>query len=242
MKGALASAAGDSRPARTGRRPGAPRHRAGRGIRGGGRAGRRAARGRGLRRRLRDHRRADRHACRRRRQGRRRDAPARRRSGCPRRDPWLGENAIPRAWWTCSALFSRYRLHALGASTGRRSTSAESSAGTPSTKCPTPASSTWTCATCPSRTPDAILDEVRGIPGATVVSTFKRPPAQVDPELPSCARCATRPRRIRTGETMSVGRDGASGTRCRSCARALSPRSSSGRSAPVTTGPRNGSR
>ena len=62
----------------------------------------------------------------------------------------------------------------------------------------------------PEQDPDAILDEVRGIPGATVVSTFKRPPAQVDPELPFVrALCdATAP--YTNGETMSVGRDGAS--------------------------------
>ena len=36
----------------------------------------------------------------------------------------------------------------------------------------------------PEQDPEAILAEVGGIPGATVVSTFKRPPAMVDPDSP----------------------------------------------------------
>jgi succinyl-diaminopimelate desuccinylase len=62
----------------------------------------------------------------------------------------------------------------------------------------------------PEQDPEMILDEVRGIAGATVVSTFKRPPAHVDPELPFVrALCeATAP--YTDGETTSVGRDGAS--------------------------------
>ena len=62
----------------------------------------------------------------------------------------------------------------------------------------------------PEQDPEAILDEVRGIPGATVVSTFRRPPALVDPESPFVrALCAaTAPHT--NGETTSVGRDGAS--------------------------------
>jgi succinyl-diaminopimelate desuccinylase len=62
----------------------------------------------------------------------------------------------------------------------------------------------------PEQDPEAILDEVRGIPGATVVSTFKRAPALVDAESPFVrALCdATAP--YTNGETTSVGRDGAS--------------------------------
>ena len=62
----------------------------------------------------------------------------------------------------------------------------------------------------PEQDPDAILGEVAGIPGATIVSTFKRPPAMVDPESPFVrALCAaTAPHT--NGEVTSVGRDGAS--------------------------------
>jgi succinyl-diaminopimelate desuccinylase len=62
----------------------------------------------------------------------------------------------------------------------------------------------------PEQDPAAILDEVAGISGATIVSTFKRPPAQVDPESPFvqalCAAAAPHHR----DEVTSVGRDGAS--------------------------------
>jgi succinyl-diaminopimelate desuccinylase len=62
----------------------------------------------------------------------------------------------------------------------------------------------------PEQEPDAILAEVEGIPGATIVSTFRRPPAMVDPESPFVrALCAaTAPHH--DGEVTSVGRDGAS--------------------------------
>ena len=62
----------------------------------------------------------------------------------------------------------------------------------------------------PEQDPDAILAEVDGIPGASIVSTFRRPPAMVDPESPFvralCAAAATH----HHGEVTSVGRDGAS--------------------------------
>jgi succinyl-diaminopimelate desuccinylase len=62
----------------------------------------------------------------------------------------------------------------------------------------------------PEQDPESILEEVGGIAGATVISTFKRPPAAVDPELPFVkALCeATAPHLA--GEVTSVGRDGAS--------------------------------
>ena len=51
----------------------------------------------------------------------------------------------------------------------------------------------------PEQDPEAILAEVEGIPGATIVSTFRRPPAMVDPESPFvralCAATASAPRR-----------------------------------------------
>jgi succinyl-diaminopimelate desuccinylase len=62
----------------------------------------------------------------------------------------------------------------------------------------------------PEQEPDAILDEVRTIPGAEIVSSFQRPPAMVDPQSvyvrALCAAAAPHT----AGEVTSVGRDGAS--------------------------------
>jgi succinyl-diaminopimelate desuccinylase len=62
----------------------------------------------------------------------------------------------------------------------------------------------------PEQDPEGILEEVRGIPGTTITSTFKRAPALVDPDSPFVrALCvATAPHH--NGEVTSVGRDGAS--------------------------------
>src|SRR5262245_11032196 len=125
--------------------------------------------------------------------------------------PWLGENAILRAYEVfreieslpfagqSSELFDRPSIN-LGRILG----------GDALNKVPDTCFIDVDVRHLPEQDPDAILDEVRGIPGATVVSTFKRPPAQVDPELPFVrALCdATAP--YTNGETMSVGRDGAS--------------------------------
>ncbi len=62
----------------------------------------------------------------------------------------------------------------------------------------------------PEQDPDAILDEVRGIPGATIVSTFRRPPALVDPESAYVRALCEAAAPHHDGEVMSVGRDGAS--------------------------------
>ena len=62
----------------------------------------------------------------------------------------------------------------------------------------------------PEQDPDGILDEVRGIPGATVTSTFTRPPAHVDPELPFVRALCEAAAGHHGGEVTSVGRDGAS--------------------------------
>ena len=62
----------------------------------------------------------------------------------------------------------------------------------------------------PEQDPDAILAEVEGIPGATVVSTFRRPPAMVDPESPFVRALCAATASHHDGEVMSVGRDGAS--------------------------------
>jgi succinyl-diaminopimelate desuccinylase len=62
----------------------------------------------------------------------------------------------------------------------------------------------------PEQDPDAILEEVRTVPGANVVSTFRRPHAMVDPDLIFVrALCEAAGRHHAEGVT-SIGRDGAS--------------------------------
>ena len=62
----------------------------------------------------------------------------------------------------------------------------------------------------PEQEPDAILDEVGGIPGTTIVSTFKRPPAMVDPESPFVQALCEAAAPHHNHEVTSIGRDGAS--------------------------------
>ena len=62
----------------------------------------------------------------------------------------------------------------------------------------------------PEQDPDAILAEVGGISGATIVSTFRRPPAMVDPESPFVRALCDAAAPHHDGEVTSVGRDGAS--------------------------------
>jgi succinyl-diaminopimelate desuccinylase len=62
----------------------------------------------------------------------------------------------------------------------------------------------------PEQDPDAILAEVASIPGATIVSTFKRSPAMVDPESPFVRTLCEATAHNHPGEVTSVGRDGAS--------------------------------
>lgn len=62
----------------------------------------------------------------------------------------------------------------------------------------------------PEQDPEAILAEVGGIPGATIVSTFRRPPAAVDPESPFVRALCAAAGPHHGGEVTSVGRDGAS--------------------------------
>ncbi len=62
----------------------------------------------------------------------------------------------------------------------------------------------------PEQDPSAILAEVEGIPGATIVSTFKRPPALVDPDSPFVLALCDAAAPHHDGEVTSVGRDGAS--------------------------------
>jgi succinyl-diaminopimelate desuccinylase len=62
----------------------------------------------------------------------------------------------------------------------------------------------------PEQEPDEILAEVGGLPDAEVISTFRRPPASVDPESTYVrSLCAAAARHHADGVT-SVGRDGAS--------------------------------
>lgn len=62
----------------------------------------------------------------------------------------------------------------------------------------------------PEQDPDAILAEVEGIRGAVVVSSFKRPPANVDPESLFVRALGDAAAPHHSGEVLSVGRDGAS--------------------------------
>ena len=153
--------------------------------------------------------------------------------------PWLGDNAILKALDLFRGIeslpFSR-RLRSR--STGRRSTSAASWAATRSTRCPTPARSTSTSATCRTG-PDRVLEQIAATPDVEVAD---RPPAAGvrRPEPAFVHALAPRPRGSSDPELMSIGRDGASDAvafiapACR--------RSSSARSAAGTTAPRSGSR
>ena len=74
-----------------------------------------------------------------------------------------------------------------------------------------------------------------GIPAATIVSTFMRPPAMVDPQSPFVRALCAATASHHDGEVISVGRDGASDAV--SFLRAGVPRSSSAPSAPGHHGP-----
>lgn len=62
----------------------------------------------------------------------------------------------------------------------------------------------------PEQDPEMILDEVRGIPGTTITSTFRRAPALVDPASPFVRALCEATASHHNGEVTSVGRDGAS--------------------------------
>ena len=62
----------------------------------------------------------------------------------------------------------------------------------------------------PEQDPDGILNEVAGIQGATIVSTFKRPPALVNPDSAYVQALCDAAAPHHDGEVTSVGRDGAS--------------------------------
>jgi succinyl-diaminopimelate desuccinylase len=125
--------------------------------------------------------------------------------------PWLGENAILRAVdvfrqieslpfaTRSSELFDRPSIN-LGRIWG----------GDALNKVPDIAVIDVDVRHLPEQDPDTILDEVRSIQGAKVISTFRRPPATVDPESVFVrALCEAAGRHHSEGVT-SVGRDGAS--------------------------------
>lgn len=125
--------------------------------------------------------------------------------------PWLGENAILRAIEIfreieslpfashSSELFDRPSIN-LGRIWG----------GDALNKVPDMAVIDVDVRHLPEQDPESILDEVRSVPGANVVSTFRRPPAMVDPESVFVkALCEAAARHHAEGVT-SVGRDGAS--------------------------------
>lgn len=126
--------------------------------------------------------------------------------------PWLGENAILRACdvfreieslpfaGRSSELFDRPSIN-LGRILG----------GDALNKVPDTCFIDVDVRYLPEQDPDQILAEVRGLPGAKVISTFSRPPVQVDPGSPyvQALRVAAAPHS--NGQVMGVvGRDGAS--------------------------------
>src|SRR5215207_4390158 len=62
----------------------------------------------------------------------------------------------------------------------------------------------------PDQDPDEILEEVREVPGAEVISTFARPPASVDQDSVFVRALSEAAARHLGGDMLSVGRDGAS--------------------------------
>ena len=62
----------------------------------------------------------------------------------------------------------------------------------------------------PGQDPDALLEAVRALPGATVEPLLVRPPATVDRESPFVRGLREAAATHHGGEPMSVGRDGAS--------------------------------
>jgi succinyl-diaminopimelate desuccinylase len=62
----------------------------------------------------------------------------------------------------------------------------------------------------PEQEPESILREVAQLDGVEIVSTFMRPPAQVDPELPFVRALCDAAAPFHTDEVRGIGRDGAS--------------------------------
>jgi succinyl-diaminopimelate desuccinylase len=62
----------------------------------------------------------------------------------------------------------------------------------------------------PGQDPDEVLDQIKGLPGVDLISTFRRPPAVVDRNSPYLLALRDAAGAHTDGETMSIGRDGAS--------------------------------
>jgi succinyl-diaminopimelate desuccinylase len=62
----------------------------------------------------------------------------------------------------------------------------------------------------PEQEPEAILDQVKGLEGAEVISTFRRPPALVDPASPFVRALCDAASPHHPDQVTSIGRDGAS--------------------------------
>ena len=62
----------------------------------------------------------------------------------------------------------------------------------------------------PEQDPEAILEQIGGIPDARIVSTFRREPVEIDRDSPFVRALGAAARPNHRGEVTSVGRDGAS--------------------------------
>jgi succinyl-diaminopimelate desuccinylase len=62
----------------------------------------------------------------------------------------------------------------------------------------------------PEQEPQSILDEVAGVDGVEIVSTFNRPPVEVDPDSTFVRALCDAAAPFHNGEVRGVGRDGAS--------------------------------
>ncbi len=125
--------------------------------------------------------------------------------------PWLGENAILRAFQVfreieslpfaaeSSELYDRPSIN-LGRILG----------GDALNKVPDACVIDVDLRYLPEQDPEAILDQVRGIDGAEVISTFRRPPALVDPASPFVRALCDAASPHHPERVTSVGRDGAS--------------------------------
>jgi succinyl-diaminopimelate desuccinylase len=125
--------------------------------------------------------------------------------------PWLGENAILRAIGVfreieslpfageSSELFDRPSIN-LGRILG----------GDALNKVPDTCVIDVDVRYLPEQDPDTILEQVAGIDGAELVSTFRRPPALVDPSSPFVRALCDAASPHHPDEVTSVGRDGAS--------------------------------
>ena len=128
------------------------------------------------------------------------DAVARRQRGAE------GDRRLPANRVACPS-----RASPRSCSTGRRSTSAGSWAATRSTRCPTTASWTSTSATCPSQDPGRAARADPRDPGRrTSRGPSSGRPRACRAEPVRASRSAQAVSRLTDGESMSVGRDGAS--------------------------------